>query len=270
MNNKKTDRMQIVNIDDLKCFLIEQAYSSQRLYHYTTYESLLTIINGKSLRLSRLDLLNDKAELKLGFHDDVTNNYVISFTNKKEYVSMWAMYGKPSGIKLRLDFNTSAFIKCINNLFYDSQKSNSITKKKKKKLFNIPSDSFDQVQLSDVVYLDKDSMRLRHDGRLIKELSADDKIIKRMTGFIKYDAWEFEKETRLRVRLHENRDMKICNNRDYIYCGISDDLIKSFRITFNPWMSPLLKEEVRKSLCSVSGYEIQCKDSDDDGEISEL
>ncbi len=113
--------------EDLQIYLQEKAKESQRLYHYTTYESLICILKNKSFRLSRLDLLNDRAEQKLGNLDNETQNYIMSFTREKEYVSMWAMYGKPSGIKIRLDFPMKKFVETINNNFFkDSLKKEKI------------------------------------------------------------------------------------------------------------------------------------------------
>ena len=267
MEFKKTD---VTDHEKLKLYLIDKAESTQRLFHYTTFEALLSIIEGKTLRLSRLDLLNDKAEQKIGQHNDIIKSYIISFTKKKEYVSMWAMYGKSSGIKIRLDFSTSEFLKSIDKFYYDSEKTKLVTFDKTKKLFNLPDKQFNPIQLSDVAYLDKDKMKIRHNGGTINGLDVNDKLIDKMTGFIKYDAWEFEKETRLRVQLNRtatNTEEKLPN---YIYCAISEELINSIHITFNPWMTPLLKKEIKKSLNSLCGFDVPCNDSADDGEITEL
>ena len=114
-------------VHDLQIYLQERTSAAERLYHYTTYESLICILKNKSFRLSRMDLLNDRAEQKLGRIDEQSKNYIMSFTRDKEYVSMWAMYGKPSGIKLRLDFNRKLLVKAINNNFFmDSLKTKKI------------------------------------------------------------------------------------------------------------------------------------------------
>lgn len=270
MDKKKQQKNDVTNYENLRSYLIDQAESSQRLFHYTTFEALLSIIEGKTLRLSRLDLLNDKAEQKIGQHNDIIKSYIISFTKKKEYVSMWAMYGKSSGIKIRLDFSTSAFLKSIDKFYYDSEKTKLVTFNKSKKLFDLPDKPFDPIQLSDVAYLDKDKMKIRHNSGVINGLDVDEKLIDKMTGFIKYDAWEFEKETRLRVQLNKTVTNTEESLPNYIYCAISDELIKSIHITFNPWMTPLLKKEIKKSLNSLCGFDVPCDDSADDGEITEI
>ena len=121
--NKKDVQMS----EDLQIYLQECAEKSDRLYHFTTLESILCIIRNHSFRLTRMDLMNDKAEKNLGNQRDQSKNYVMSYTRDKEYVSMWAMYGNPSGIKLRLDFDRRALQRCINdNFFFDSEKNNLI------------------------------------------------------------------------------------------------------------------------------------------------
>jgi len=45
---------------------INQSISKKdMMYHYTSLENLIKIVKGKSIRLTRLDLLNDKAEMNL-------------------------------------------------------------------------------------------------------------------------------------------------------------------------------------------------------------
>lgn len=91
--DKRFQKRQVFTVEELKQYLRQEAKSNKRLCHYTTFKSIIEIIKNKSLQLTRLDLLNDKAEKKLGFHDDSFENYIISFTQEKEYISMWAMYG---------------------------------------------------------------------------------------------------------------------------------------------------------------------------------
>ena len=234
MDKKSIKKNEVYSSEDLLVYLSDKAKENKRLYHYTTYEALLSIIKGRSLRLSRLDLLNDKAEQKLGYHDERLKNYVISFTQDKEYVSMWAMYGKASGIKIRLDFDTKCFRSCINDFYFDSDKKNRLSFYHVNALFG-KGDASEPIRFSDVAYLDKAKMILKHNTQLNEDRYSIDRKLP-----------------------------------EYIYCGITEDLIRGFHVTFNPWMTPLLKEEIRKSLCSLAGFEIQCSDSTDDGEITEL
>lgn len=184
--------------EDLQVYLQEQAEKSPRLYHYTTLESILCIIKNRSFRLTRMDLMNDKAEKVLGVRKDGTANYVMSFTRDKEYVSMWAIYGKPSGIKLRLDFDRLLLQKSINNNFFsDSEKKEKIMLVSS--LYKSVFSKHDWV-ISDIVYIDKDKKAFRHNEDSFVNISVNQSAIDDLAGFVKYDAWEFERETRLRVR----------------------------------------------------------------------
>ena len=123
--------------------------------------------------------------------------------------------------------------------------------------------------LSDIGYIDKKTNQIKHNTKPF-EFWPDKYGLGTLTGLIKYDAWEFEKETRLKIQLYRDRTLKDYGYPEHIYYSISDELIQSFHITFNPWMSTNLKNEIRKSLNNLSGHELSYSDSDDDGEVSEL
>ena len=263
-------KKEVQSSSDLQKYLQEASKKSKRVYHYTTYESLIHIIRNKCFRLSRMDLLNDRAEIKLGNKDKHLQYYIMSLTRDKEYISMWAMYGKPSGIKLRLDFDRELFSKAINNNFYfDKDLQIRIPL-----MSNTKTDYFSKKDylISDIVYLDKASKTLRHKENEFEHIRAEEYVIDEMTGFIKYDAWEFEREIRLRTRLISD-GINGANEESsprYIFAGINDELIRDFGITFNPWISDELKEEIKKSLNLLANSELKYSNSQNDGEVTEL
>lgn len=265
------NKAEVCTVQELQIYLQEKTLTSQRLYHYTTYESLICMLRNKSFRLSRMDLLNDRAEQKLGRTDEQFKNYIMSFTRDKEYVSMWAMYGKPSGIKLRLDFDRKLFVETIsNNFFLDSLKTQKISLYSSRAPEMFTKKDF---LVSDVVYFDKKTQELRHNENGFKNILAEQHVVDEMKGFIKYDVWEFERETRLRVQMHNKFQNQIHNDDSiprYVFAGINDALIKDFHITFNPWLSAEMKEEIQKSINSLAGFEIKCTPSQHDGEITDL
>ena len=188
---------QVSSASDLFRYLKQISRSTKRIYHYTSYESLLIILRNKSLRLTRLDSMNDKAEQKLISGTETDQNYIISFCNDQtEYVSMWAMYGKASGIKVRIDF-TSGSLEAISkeNYFFDSNLTKKIPITSGGKLPFLDRDT----QISDVVYLNKQRKNIKHNTNPFPKLIYNEKLRQQLSGFIKYDAWEFEKERRLKV-----------------------------------------------------------------------
>ena len=50
--------------NDLYAQMREKAKQYDFLYHYTKFDSFIAIISGKSLRLSRIDKVNDQVESK--------------------------------------------------------------------------------------------------------------------------------------------------------------------------------------------------------------
>lgn len=263
------EQVDVKSSNDLQQYLQESSYKSTRLYHYTTLESLICIIKNKTFRLSRMDLMNDKAEQKLGKQDDHLHNYVMSFTREKEYVSMWAIYGRKSGIKLRLDVSRALLDKAINNNFYFDAKC-----KERIPLITDPHPghfSKKDWMISDIVYIDKKTHSLRHDEKSFPDIAATDEIIDDHTGLIKYDAWEFEQEIRLKAALKERMyTVSREPSPEYIYAGIDKELIQDFHITYNPWMSREMKDVVKNSLNQVSNMKLSYHDSAIDGEVSEL
>lgn len=106
-------------------YLEIMAFSGGRpgmLYHYTTFDALMAILSDKSFRLSRLDLMNDKAEARICNIEKAKTQYVMSTTCSTESVSMWKLYGKASGVKVRLGFDMQELIKIVNKFKNDDEK----------------------------------------------------------------------------------------------------------------------------------------------------
>ena len=112
----------ILNYKDV--LRITEENKSEYLYHFTSLDSLLKIIENKSFRLSRLDKLNDKKESELNNISSLEDTYVMSFSHSDiEYVPMWVMYGKKNDIKIRIRFNRADLesIAKKENLYSDSE-----------------------------------------------------------------------------------------------------------------------------------------------------
>ena len=272
----------VTDIDKLFSYLQQEYNKRDRLYHYTTLEALLHILKNKCFRLTRLDLLNDKKEKELGQFDNNAVDYIMSFSTKKEYISMWAMYGNPSGIKLRLDFDRKLFKTSRRDLFCDMSNENPIfveNEVPKKNFFMLIKDMNQDsmfITKSDIVYFDKEDKTIRHKTHTFRMLdyeSLSEEQLKAIKGLRKYDAWEFENEIRLRVRLNKENFKAALNPMqdfpEYIYLKINQNLINSFRICYNPCLSQEMKKHVKNSLKNAAGVELDCYDSELDGEVDE-
>lgn len=74
---------------------VESASHYKRLYQYTTYEALEKIITNNSLRLTRIDLLNDGVENQKVFKLWKNKVYVSCFTHREdESYFFWETYAK--------------------------------------------------------------------------------------------------------------------------------------------------------------------------------
>lgn len=210
---------------------------SETICHFTSFESLILILKNRSLRMSRIDLLNDRAEKQLSQCEEGELRFVTSFTGTAERVAMWAIYGGHSSLKLRLSFPRSILIQSVRDQFYfDSLKEHKITSDFISK--DVCDYSKKEFSLSDVVYFDKTKNKLRFNG-----IPVTDDIIKKLAGNIKYDAWEFENETRLSVILKQNGAKFDLSN---IYANISEELLDKLVITYNPWIEDTVYEVLTK------------------------
>ncbi len=180
--------------------LSRKALAHNFLYHYTSISTLKVILKNKSLRLSRLDLVNDPEENKRITSLWNTKVYVACFTNTLESSKyFFENYGK-----VRITFK-NALVK--RDVYFDSQLTNKLSdfcldynskSDLKRKTYSEPQDwcLFD-VSFADVFYTDDLSMHIANDGH---EYNAG--LIKSRRGVdwkgIKQD-WSVEKESRLRV-----------------------------------------------------------------------
>lgn len=256
---------EINNFDELHKRVFNK--TSGTICHYTSFESLLMILRNRSLRLTRYDLMNDIAEKQLSKCVDGESRYIISFTGTtSESVAMWALYGKHSGMKLRLECSRSSLIHTAdNNFYFDPVQTDKIG------LYQVDKVANDYTKktfsLSDVVYYDRKRNKLRLSGKPLNEITVTDVTIKELAGTVKYDAWEYEKETRLSVILRENSRRKDIR---YVYLGLSDDFIKKLTITYSPWTSLEMIEELSKVIDTLAGFPLKHKKSELFGEIGAL
>lgn len=262
---KKED---ILSFEDLYRYIF--ARKNGVICHYTSFENLIMILSNKSLRLTRYDLMNDIAEKKLSQCVDGDCRYIISFTGtSSENVAMWALYGKHSSLKLRLDFSRGSLIRSVNNNFYfDSYKTQKIP------IWGtstVPNDyTKKDFTLSDVVYYDRQKRCLKLSGKTLADIEVTEREIMDLAGTIKYDAWEYEKESRLAVILHQNKPVEDFQNITHIYAGLTDEFIQGLSITYSPWINDTVFEQLKTSIDNLAGVPLKHKRSTLQGEIAEL
>lgn len=83
------------------------------LYQYTQLDSLFKILENKTIRFTRLDLLNDPKEVDVVFNDESLDStmvkesiYTSCFSdNANENVAMWHMYSNMKGVRIKIQSN---------------------------------------------------------------------------------------------------------------------------------------------------------------------
>ena len=189
--------------------VIMETRKHKYLYHYTRIESFNIISQNKSLRLSRLDMVNDPDENRRITSLWFKKIFAVCFTNtleNQEY--FWENYAK-NGVRLRFKQEDILNI-CENNLYFDPNCKDNIPKIKrsdpsyKSDIFgsdicsNTEDWGFYDSNILDIQYVD--NIKDYSDG--VNENNAG--LIKTING---HDAkgllqkWEIESETRLRVAL---------------------------------------------------------------------
>lgn len=228
---------------------VSDARQHERVYQYTTFEALEKIICNRSLRLTRMDLLNDTLENEK-IHDLWKNKvYVSCFTNRGyESYFFWKTYARGSSDGVRISFKTDCLLdlsvapdkKCENKLL-KYEKENIVDN-----ISNIVSkrdwEIFDYSVL-DIKYLQRD---------------ADISESKEFLGRYKYREWDMEQETRIRVAIRPRGlefETKGLDDFEYIkpeekhlYLGLSDDVLKSMQLTLSPFADCDLRKEVENLL----------------------
>ena len=124
--------------------------------------------------------------------------------------------------------------------------------------------------MSDVVYYDRIKGKLRLSGKTLLIIPVDQSMITELAGTIKYDAWEYERESRLAVILHQNAQYNQFSDISHVYVGLNDEFIKKLTITYSPWITDEIFEELSSSIDSLAGYKLSHKRSSLQGEVGEL
>lgn len=253
----------------------ESAKKHSKISHYTSFEALKCILESKSLRLTRLDMLNDAYENKRT--DDVWKEkiFTTSFTYRKtESYMFWSLYAKDKGVMLTFDneffynhnFDIYADAACTIP-FHKYEESEANYKRNIDHLDWLLKD----ITYSDVTYtsdfkefkvVDTDLKRFFEGTKIIgmnKNFSSA-----LYPGLLKGIEWDSEEEVRLRVAL-SYRGLSISSLTgspstpfNYVYIPIADAL-KTMCITMNPWycesfeknLSDLIKGNQLTTNCKI-------------------
>jgi len=235
---------------------VELAKSHKRLFHYTTFEALNSIISNKSLLLKRIDKLNDAVE----------NERLLDLWKKKVFVScftyrdyesyfFWQSYAKGSHEGVMLSFDSSL----MNNMTIHPDA------KCQEPELNKYDRTDDSIEFSSLInsyawgIYDKSLVDIMYIPRNIKIHNNDN-----FQGRFKYAEWDMELETRIRIsvrpRCFEARTVKteieyLTPENEYIFAKLSNDCIEAMSITLSPFANQELNKKVNELLIKNDLYD---------------
>lgn len=235
----------------IDCFLyedaVERAKSHKRLFHYTTFNALKCIIDNKSLRLTRIDLLNDFVED--GKIVDLWKRKVFvscfSFRERESYF-FWRTYAKGSEDGVILSIEREKLEE--GHIFPDAkceQEPLELCKKtdtRQQYSQNIDAATWGVYDYSivDITYIPRE-YRVRDNESF--------------QGRFKYAEWDMESETRIRVAIRPKCSEIVLGKKgfeyrlpkeEYVYLRLSKECLQSMSITLSPFADEELESKVNQ------------------------
>ena len=234
---------------------VNRAQQHNMIHQYTKYDALEKIVNNHSLRLTRLDLVNDSVENKALIELWKNKIFVSCFTHlDHESYFFWQTYseGSPDGVMLSFDRSLLIDLK----IYPDDKCMSEPLDFCKKTEFGISfSSDIDSKKwgiydysLIDVFYLNRDESIYDFDH----------------LGRFKFNEWKMENETRIRVALRpkcfeaklEGKDIVYLSPENkYIYARLPDNIFETMIITLSPYSDDELQEKIEKLLFNNGLYE---------------
>lgn len=183
------------------------------LYHYTSLETLLLILEENTIRFSRLDLMNDPVE----GHNDIwpecrENVFSSSWTAEaRDELPMWKLYSDLKGVRIRMPIDLFNF---SDKLEASKREGLFLIKSKLSKPAIIERYNFDKINnVGPMKFKDSESVygptavtyhenkEAISEGMVVPEDYGEDRYQINLTliGGRKLDYWSFEKEYRYRI-----------------------------------------------------------------------
>jgi len=228
-------------MNDIYTKLTNSAQKHKYIYHYTSVDAFKAIETSKSIRLSRLDRVNDPMENKRITSLWNSKIFVACFTNRTDNMDCFRSYCGDNGV--RLTFEAKDFL--CPKLFYDSNCKSQIEPFSAQNNQDNSYSCFNDWKIFDITWADVmyvNSIEKYNDVR--GELYAG--LVKSKSGLSNKNElmnWEKESETRLRVALRPDCPENVLNFKDntiyqpkprfdFIYMDIAGLIKKIDNISF--------------------------------------
>lgn len=226
----------ILQDEYLMDFSKKAALSHTWFHHFTSICGLKKILTNKQWKLSSAYSCNDLQEVgEKGIPEEWKRIFSISLSHGDEdCMGMWNTYGgKKLSQKIRITIPGKALSEWFNYLI--AQPIGLFSNDK-----HLQHNTDYKLSMHDIIYsfgrqCGEDST-IAWDG-LTHTLKRGDGTIynpsSSLTGYIKNSAWEYERETRIMVKLNSNRPV------DHLLVNIPETVIQQFKITVCPFYNPI-------------------------------
>jgi hypothetical protein len=235
--------------EELRAYLTARGGSHTKYMHYTNFDGLIGMVRDGFFRLSKGDRMNDRQEPRMGDRAAWTHTFIGSFAfGQSENMALWGLYGLPWEDAVCISIPKKYMNRWLDGII---------------EVYNTGADGIyslldaqAEVLLNDVAYLSEEPGKppeLRnshqHGYKKLDEASGlgDVKRDPRLTGFIKHDAWRYEKEVRLHVRC------PAAGGLDRLAVKLPDDVIDGMTVVFGPWAKADAMERLKARIKELRG-----------------
>lgn len=214
------------NANDLEDYM-HREYEHSNYFHYTSLNSIDSILKNNEFWISPISRFNDKAEYKFFENSDKENvdkYFSLCFsTGVQENLPLWYMYAGLDGLGGRLRFTKVQIKSLIEKGTYYLALHNSSGECQN--ICELKEDDF-EIHFKDVLYFKKNDTKegdvaLKYNTMTNYKIptSEFEKYSANNIVFVKYIVWFYEKETRLLIKLkkslHEIIESKGGNYTEY-------------------------------------------------------
>lgn len=251
-NKESTNLSKVSTPQELISYLSsnDRLDSSKQVYHYTRLSSILNIIKSGYWIVRSPKGMNDSFEYQNWNEDDWKNIFFISFmSEQKENIGMWSLYAQPwsNGVKVAIDAKAfKHWIKSTKTIY----KANPQTFEVYEDIAFVIGENA-KITSSAVAYSDFESLNESVEEH-IHVGGAKNDMLKRATGvpslagYIKNDAWDYEKEVRLRIDLERHIECEA------VAIKLTEELINAITIIkgprFNGDLQKAIEQELEKNI----------------------
>ena len=207
------------------------------LYHYTKLSTVVKIIKSGYWHLTTAEQKNDVLEYENGDKEAWKSLFFTCFMSEDvESIAMWSMYAQPwdDGVKIRIGLKeVRKWIQTVKNVAIIDEKTCQATG-------DLIPVSSENLKLSGVAYINTEN----ENQQVLKFGNQENNKIQYMpksatlTGYVKDSAWSYEKELRLKVRVHNE------NNRIKRIGLPIDSLINDMEISAGPMFKGSLEKRL--------------------------